>query len=518
MAWYDNISKALSGFRGSTRVAPMSTAGSSSEDLNNSGYIVSTEKSYKLRGRQRYKTYNEILTNTVIAATGVRYFLNLIANAEWTFQPPEDEDGEVLDGAQEIADFVEEVLRDMESPWSRVVRRSARFRFQGFSLQEWTAKRREDGRVGLLDIEPRPCSSIERWDTDGGRVLGVTQYVGGKPEVYIPRGKMLYLVDDVLEDTPEGTGLLRHAVRAAERLRAYEELEELAFETDLRGIPIGRAPLKEMRDANTKGEGAPGYLTLEQIKRARSAVDNFVKNRLLNKQKGAVLDSETYEGTTADGNRSPSSTRKWDIELIKGEGGPHEAAAVAIQRINQEIARLLGIEHLMLGSDGTGSLALIGGKLSSFFLVVSSTLGEIAEAVDRDIIGTICSLNGIPKELWPKSKPAEIDINDVEAVAQVLASLATAGATLHPDDPAIDNIRARVGLPPAPPPPELDEEDQALVDRMRAGLPVNLDPQDPEDPASGTKPKEKVKPGSEGTAAQRADEAVNKLLRKLLRG
>lgn len=525
MAWYSNITKALSGFRGSTSVSPMATAGSASEDLQGTGYVVSREKSYRLRGRQRYITYADLLTNTMIAAAGVRYFLNLIANAEWTFQPPTDPDtGEPLEGAQEVADFVKDVFGDMESSWSKVVRRAARFRFNGFSWQEWTAKKREDGRIGFLDIESRPCSSIERWDTDAGNsVLGVTQHINGREEAYLPRGKALYLVDDVLEDGPEGTGLLRHVVRSSERLRGYEELEELAFETDLRGIPIGRAPLKEMRDAHNRGEGSPGYLTLEQIKRARSAVDNFVKNKLLNKMKGAVLDSETYNALTVDGSTTPSGTRKWDVELLQGQAAGQAEVAAAISRINLEMARLLGVEHLMLGADGTGSLALIGGKLSSFFLVVSSTLGEIAEGADRDLIAVICELNGIPKELWPKAVPAEIDINDVEAVAQVLSSLATAGAPLQPEDKAVDVVRARVGLPPAPPPPELSEQDQALVDRMRAGLPVDLNPEDPnapppkpggKPPAAGAKgDKKPVKPGSEGAAAQ---SAVSKLLKTLL--
>lgn len=524
LAWRETLSKALSGFRGSTSVRPTATAGSASEDTNSTGYTYSREKSYRLRGRQRYVTYADLLTNTVIAAAGVRYFLNLIANAEWTFAPPEDEDGEVLDGAQEIADFVTDVFGDMESSWSKVIRRAARFRFQGFSWQEWTAKAREDGRIGLLDIEPRPCSSIERWDTDeGNSVLGVTQYVSGKPEIYLPRGKALYLVDDVIEDGPEGTGLLRHLVRSAERLKGYEELEELAFETDLRGIPVGRAPLKEMRDAHNRGEGSPGFLTLEQIKRARQPIDDFVRNKLRNRLKGAVIDSETYEGKTVDGGTSPSATRKWDMELLQGQSTAQSEVAQAINRMNLEMARMLGVEHLMLGSDGTGSLALIGGKLSSFFLVVTSTLGEIAEAVDRDLIATVCALNGIPKELWPKSRPAEIDVNDVEAVAQVLASLATAGATLQPDDPAVDVVRARVGLPPAPPPPELSEEDQALVDRMRAGIPVNVVVPPEEDeaggkPAPGKPPKGKkgeqdIKPGSEGAAAQ---SAVSKLFKTLL--
>lgn len=509
MSWFTDITKRIS-FSGSRQTSPMSTAGSTGGDelsVDNTGYVLGQERSYRLRGRQRYVTYAELLNNTVIAAAGVRYFLNLVANAEWTFKPAEDSDGEVLPGAQEAADFVREQLTGMESSWAKVVRRAARYRFHGFSWQEWTARKLDDGRIGYKDVEPRPCSSIERWDVDeGGSVMGVVQTITGRADAYLARGKALYLVDDVLEDRPDGTGLLRHVVRSAERLKGFEELEELAFETDLRGIPIGRAPLGEMRAAHAKGPEAAGYLSVEQIARARQAVDNFVKNRLLNKSKGAVFDSETYKGKNPDGAESPSSVRKWDVELLKGDAGGQTEVRKAIHDTNMDIARLLGIEHLMLGSDGTGSLALIGGKLSSFFLLVSSTLGEIAEAADRDLVAPLCSLNGIPEELRPKAVPAEIDVNDVEAVAQVLASLATAGAPLMPNDPAVDAVRSRVGLPPAPEAPELSEEDMALVARQRAGLVAP--------PEDKTDPEEPVKPGSADLAA---DAEVSKLLKVLLR-
>lgn len=504
------ISKALAGFRGSTRVAPTATAGTSADDvagIDQSGYAYSAERRASIVGRRRYRTFQVLVNDTVIVAAGVRYFLNLIANAEWTFQPAADEKGEPLPGSEEVAAFVKDVFNDMESSWSKVIRKAARFRFQGFSWQEWTAKTREDGKIGFLDIEARPCSTIERWDLDeGSSVQGVTQYLTGRPETYLPRGKALYIVDDLLEDTPEGTGLLRHLVRTAERLRAYEELEALAFETDLRGIPIGRAPLKEMRDAVEAGK-----LTVEQARKARQAVDNFVKNKLLNKNKGAVLDSETYSSLTADGGTTPSGTHKWDVELLKGESHGQADAAKAIERLNQEMAQLLGVEQLMLGAKGAGSLALINGKLSSFFLVVSSTLGEIAEAVDRDLIAVICALNGIKKELWPKSLPGEIDVNDVESVARVLADLATAGAPLNPEDPAIDAVRGRIGLPPMPPPPELNDQEMALIDRVRAaGSNPDQVPEAP--PAPEPNPKGDIKPGSQGAAEQ----AVNKLLKALL--
>jgi hypothetical protein len=509
----ERLSKALAGFRGSTAVAPMTTAGTSSSEMYGGyGYVVNVDERVPgLTGKQRWRTYRKLVLDTVIVGASVRYFLNLLADAEWTVQPPTDEDGEPLPGAQDVADFVEDVMFNMETPWSRIIRRAAMYRFLGFSIQEWTAVKRDDGRIGMKDVESRPQSTIERWDLDpGGSVLGVTQNATGRKEVYLPRGKIVYLVDDALEETPQGTGLFRHLVKPSERLRAYEELEQLAFETDLRGIPIGWAPLKELRTAVENKS-----MTLDMVRKARSAVDNFVRNKLLNKSKGAVFDSETYQGLTADGGTTPSGTKKWGVELLRGDSSHIDEANQAVQRINTEMARLLGTEHLLLGSDGTGSLALSTSKLSSFFLIATSTNGEIAEAFDRDFVGVVCSLNGIPKELWPTLRPQEIDVNDIEAVATALQSLATAGAPLQPDDPAVDLIRARMGLPPAPPPPEMSDEEMALIDRARTtGVDPNKIDVNPPQPAPANTPGSKpVASGSEGAAAQRI---VTKLMKALL--
>ena len=60
--------------------------------------------------------------------------------------------------------------------WARIVRRAAMYRFYGFSIQEWTAKRRPDGLLTLADVAPRSQMTIERWDmlTDGS-IQGVVQ-------------------------------------------------------------------------------------------------------------------------------------------------------------------------------------------------------------------------------------------------------------------------------------------------------------------------------------------------------
>ncbi len=460
--------------------SPMEAAGSVGDAVDASGYVVSNERTPSLVGKERYRRYSEILANTVMVATAVRYFLLLVSSSEWTVEPASNEEGEPLPGAEDVATFVKEVMRDMETPWARVVRRAALFRFHGFSLQEWTAKKRDDGRIGLLDIEPRPQGTIDRWDMDRGKVMGVVQWTDNEGEMYIPRGKLVYFVDDSLHESPEGLGLFRHVARAAERLQAYEELEELAFETDLRGTPVGRVPLEELRDAVTAGN-----MTAVKALAARAAVDSFVRNRLRNKNKGVVLDAATFRNL--DEAASPSPVRKYDVELLRGEAPGQTEVAGAIQRVNQEIARLFGVEHLMLGSDGTGSLALGQTKLSNFFLVVTSTQTDLSEGFERDMVRPVCELNGIPQELWPTLKPEEIDMTDVEALGQLLSDLASAGAPLMPGDPAVDTIRARVGLPPAP---EVDPED--LEDAMLGGRKPGEPP-----PKPGDDPEVDIEPGTQ---------------------
>lgn len=102
--------------------------------------------------------------------------------------------------------------------------------------------------VGLKAIRPIAQRTVERWETDEtGEVLGATQTSPqDSQERYIPRSRMLCLVDSALNDMPEGMGLLRHVVEAHRVLNVYKRLEGVGFQTDVSGIPVGRAPLAKI--------------------------------------------------------------------------------------------------------------------------------------------------------------------------------------------------------------------------------------------------------------------------------
>lgn len=417
------------------KVSPMDTAGHMGTAVFG-GYVTESEKNYELRDREKYKTYANVIANTTIVSAGIRFYLNLVQKAGWTFNPADDSPL-----AAEYAEIVGKIIHQMDTPWSRVVRRAAMYKFYGFSIQEWTAVRRPDGMIVFRDIAPRAQITIERWDVDlTGKVHGVIQKSPQTSEdLYLPRSKVLYIVDDSLNDSPEGLGILRNVVEPAKRLSRYQQLEGFGFETDLRGVPIGRAPYQRINELVQTGQ-----LSREEATAQLNVIETFIKKHIKNPESGVVLDSSVYE--TIDERRSPSGQPLWDISLMQGSDHGLAEVAAAIERVNHEIARVLGVEQLLLGQS-RGTQALSEDKSHNFALIVGSALNEIKESVDRDLIKTIGELNGWDPDLLPTSTVEELQFKDPKDITGALAELAR--AALDPEDPAINVIRDLMGLPDA---------------------------------------------------------------------
>lgn len=429
------------------------------------GYVESREKSARWVGRQRYITISDMAVNTSIVAAGVHYFLNLIARPSWTYEPA-DESAE----AAVAAELVEDCLGDLSQPWSRVVRRAGTYRFYGFGVQEWTAKRRRDGKIGLASVEPRPQASIERWSVAAsGEVLGVWQRSSQTgEELGIPRRKILYLVDDVLSDSPEGVGIFRHLAEPWERLKTYYELEARALERDLRGVPVGRVPYTMIRNAVRDGD-----LKEEDASKMVSAMENFVKLQVKKSDTSITLDSLPYYSQAQHG-AQVASVPQWGLELLQGGAAGVAEVAAAITRTQTEMARVLSCEQLMMG-ESSGNRSLGEDKSRNLYLIGNAVLADIVACVKRDLIPVICDLNGVPEELRPVPSAEDVSFKDADAVAAVLAQMAQAGAVLAPDDPAVEDVRSLMGvsLPPpsspelvglSPEPPEEDEADDGPDD------------------------------------------------------
>lgn len=411
-------------------VAPTQTAGVHGTAIYG-GYIVENETDSSLTGIERYRTFSDILANTNIAAASVRLFLNLSQKVTWTWEAADESDE-----AKRIAEAVEEIFDNMDTPFSRVVRRTAMYRFYGFSIQEWTAKRLESGLIGFKDIAPRAQFTIERWDVSGtGEVMGVSQRSPqDADDLYLPRNKIVYSVDDSLNDSPQGLGLLRHIVNASKRLERYEMLEGFGYETDLRGIPIGRAPFTEINKAINAGT-----LTKQQGDGMIASLKSFVQKHVKSPNLGLLLDSATYRNR--DDSEGVSQVKQFDVELLQGSNPSLSDIANAIDRTNREIARVMGTEQLMLGDSAGGSESLSRDKSERLALQVDSTTQEIGEVYYRDLVKTAGRLNGWPENLLPKPKVESVKTRDVQEITGALRDMAQAGAPIMPDDPVQNDVR-----------------------------------------------------------------------------
>lgn len=402
-----------------------------------SGYVDPKERNRKLADHDElHRTYSDLLTNTSIVAASVRYYLNLVGKAEWSFEPAEG------DTSGEFADRLEEMLKDdLRTPWNRIARRAAMYRFYGFSVQEWKIRRRDDGVLTYDDIRPRPQATIKQWDVDpDGTVLGMIQESPQTGErFYIPRAKTLYLVDDALSDSPVGLGIFRHLVEPAETVRRFQQLEGVGFEVDLRNIPVGRAPLREIGDA-VRGDG----MSPAEADKLIDPIKSIVANHIRGKNLGVMLDSSTYEGE-GDTTR-PSQTRKFDLELLSGSQTSLPDMARAIDRLQREMARIMGTEQLLLGSSDKGSYALAQDKTGQFYLMIDGALTEITETVEEDLVKPVWEMNGWPEDMRPKVRTEAVRARDVNQIVDSIETLARAGAPIVPGDPVVAQVYDLLGL------------------------------------------------------------------------
>lgn len=402
------------------------------------GYLQEKENNAKLAGSKKYVTYRNVLLNTGIVSAGVLFYTNLVAKASWKVDPVDSSDR-----AKKAAEIVQNSMDNLETPWNRVMKQASLYRLFGFSIHEWNARRHKSGEYRIIDIQRRPQSTVERWEKSGNQITAVIQR---DPEswklIRLPRKKIIYICDDTLDASPEGVGVMRMIYEPCTRLERYETLENFGFETDLRGIPLIEAPLSELAH-----EQAEGNISQAQVDTILAPLREFLRSHYTNPQLGMLLDSEPYRAR--DEQQMPSATPKYKLHLLQGQAQGHQDVARAITRLNMEIARILGTEHMLLGS-GDGSHALSKDKTDSFITTIDSALSNIGQVFRSDFARRITVLNGIEPELTPILRAEQVRFREVEQITSAIKDIADAGGTVMPDDPVINDIRDLLGVSRVP--------------------------------------------------------------------
>lgn len=413
------------------------------------GLITNNERSPDLVGRELYTTFINTIHQTVIVASAVRNYLALAGGVKWTPIANKAGGKDAEHGVKIVQDGLLE-NSSMPRPFQTCVRKQAYFHFAGFAMHEWTIRRRADGMIVFADISHRPQSTIWRWDKPDEQtpLQGVEQLTVWGNTYYVPRTRVWYTVDDTLTDSPAGMGVLRHAVEQCRRLQLFSKWEAFAYEKDLRGIPVGRAPINQMlaeAKIDPKSQAAQPFID-GRTKFLRDFLANHLKGN--DNNQSMFFDSSHY--IDQGPNKSVSAVPQWALDILSGDSGPLSEINQSIQRITWEVAALINAEWLLVGRD-SGAYQLHESKTAMYAQRVNGTTKDLGDTATNDLARTLVALNGLdPETCTPRLVAEPVSTEAITNVTKALLEMAQAGAPLMPDDPAIDQIRERLFLEAQP--------------------------------------------------------------------
>ncbi len=227
---------------------------------------------------------------------------------------------------------------------------------------------------------------------------------------------------------PTHNSCLRSAYRPWYFKRTIEEIEAIGIERDLAGLPVMYVPAKLMSPSATPEERA-----------VLAAVKEIVRNIKRNEQEGVVLPNEFDPET-----KNPL----WSLELLSTAGTRQLDIDATIARKNQEIAGVVLADFILLGHTAVGSRALADPKQEMFTTALEAWLQVVAQVFNTQAIPRLIAMNGEDPALAPTLTFGQVAKVPLAEIAEVLTSMAGAGAVVFPDDKLEEWVRKLLGAPP----------------------------------------------------------------------
>jgi len=408
--------------------------------------FVQEEYLTKLSGDRGRRAYRQMRDNDSTIG-GILFIMEMLFRAAtWTVSS--DETGPQ---AEDDIEFLESVLfKDMDHSWGDVVMQAASMLQYGWQLSEVTYKRRmgphqtnparrslySDGKIGIRRISERAQETLHHWEIDprSGDVLGMWQqppYSGNL--YYIPMDKALLFRPHLFKGSPEGRSILRNAYRPWYLLNNLQEVEAIACERELTGMPVVKIPGEYLNSSD-----ATVVAKVAEFKK-------LVRDMKFNHQAGVVLPSDPYY----DSEGKPTGVSKVSLELLSTKGSRVIDIDKAIRRYESNIARTMAADFILLGQSDRGSFALSRSKIDLFAWSLEGWLRSIAEVVNRHLVPKLWQANGMDPQKAPYIVPGRVAPEDLTELGNYIESLSRAGIMVH-DGQTEDHLRRSGGLPEAP--------------------------------------------------------------------
>lgn len=369
------------------------------------GGVTQDELKAELNWPRSINTFRDMSYHSAVNAP-LTLFENIISKATWTYKPPAD----ATEEEKEQAKIINQMMQDMEQPWSEFIRDVLSSNVFGFSVHEKVFRKRykangslyDDGIIGWRKLPIRVQESISKFifSEDGNEIIGVQQNLSAINDIYnrfskrsnlinIPRSKFLLFRTGKHRGDPFGKSPLRDAYLAWRFLTALEELEATGVAKDLNGLPVLMLPAQYL------AADAP-----PEVQAIRLYYENVMRNLQMNEQSAVILpqviDPESKQPMFKLDLLSVDGKKNFDISKIK-------------EYYKTLIFVSLFADILIQGTTSTGSFALGTIKNSLSGAYAERLISSIAEVLQNDLIKMTYQLNG-----WDESRMGKFDFDGIE--------------------------------------------------------------------------------------------------------
>lgn len=403
--------------------AQFKSIGSSGTEVY-SGYF-NEEYLTQLRGRRGAKVWDEMRRSEPQVAMLLNAIVNPIRSANWSIQPPKDnEQGELH------AEFIEANLKEMID-WPTFMQEVFTLLPFGFSVFEpihcVVFDHPKFGTFnGLKALAFRGQKTIERWhlEKQTGFLKGVDQYVYSDigSNVFIPGEFLLVFTNQKEGDNYEGISMLRPMYGPWFRKNLYQKLAAIGIEKYAVGTPIGTVP--------------SGKETSEDFAAFKAVLSAYVSH-----ESSYIIKPEG-----------------WGIEIQKGEFDADKIKEMILLE-NSEMVNSVVANFLLLGTGGNGGAYSLGTDLSDFFLSgIQGYADLVCGIINRKLIPDLIKMNFGQQESYPTIGCTGINDKAGKEFAEIVTTLIDKKA-IKADSPLEKFLREQYKLPEADEATARTEED-----------------------------------------------------------